>query len=113
MKSMLPLLLLSLAVALPAAGQDSKTQKVVFVCEHGSVKSLIAASLFNKVAREQGLNVEAVSRGMAPDEKVPPAIATSLLADGFDVSAFKPSSFSSTDCRVPFALSRSKPMSRR
>ncbi len=99
MSRVLPLLLIALTITLPAAGQDATPQKLVFVCERGSVKSLIAASLFNKLAREQGLNVEAVSRGMAPDEKVPPAIAKSLLADGFDVSAFKPTSFSTTDLR--------------
>ena len=46
---------------------------VVFVCEHGSVKSLVAQEWFNRRAKERGLAVRAVSRGITPDASVPPA----------------------------------------
>ena len=75
------------AAPVPAA-QTQRT--VVFVCEHGSVKSLIAAEWFNRLARERGVAVRAVSRGVNPDGSVPPPIADALAGDGFDVKGFTP-----------------------
>jgi arsenate reductase (thioredoxin) len=63
---------------------------VVFVCEHGNVKSLIAREWFNRLAAERGLDLRAVSRGLSPEIRVPPAIAERLRGDGFDVSGFEP-----------------------
>lgn len=70
---------------------------VVFVCEHGSVKSLIAASLFDRAAAERGLAYTAVSRGVVPDASVPPAIAAALAREGFDVSGVKPQAVTAAD----------------
>jgi protein-tyrosine-phosphatase len=70
---------------------------VVFVCEHGSAKSLVAASLFERMAREQGVEARAISRGTAPDPSVPPAVVEALRADGFDVSSFRPQALTSAD----------------
>ena len=64
--------------------------EVVFVCEHGTVKSVIAAELFNRLAAERKVALHAVSRGVTPDEAVPPGVARNLAADGFDVSKFQP-----------------------
>jgi len=62
---------------------------VVFVCEHGNVKSLIAMEWFNRLAAERQLSVRAVSRGLTPENPVPPPIRARLKGDGFDVSAFE------------------------
>jgi len=45
-------LLLSLLFALAtiATGETQEKQTVVFVCEHGSAKSVIAAAHFNRIA---------------------------------------------------------------
>jgi len=75
------------AAPVPAA-QPQKA--VVFVCEHGSVKSLIAAEWFNRLARERGVALRAVSRGVKPDDSVPLPIADALARDGFDVKGFSP-----------------------
>lgn len=64
---------------------------VVFVCEHGSAKSLIAREWFDRLARERGLSVRAVSLGVVPDAAVPAPIVEALQKDGFDVRAFVPS----------------------
>jgi arsenate reductase (thioredoxin) len=64
---------------------------VVFVCEHGSAKSLIAREWFDRLARERGLPVRGVSLGVVPDAAVPAPIAEALGKDGFDVRAFVPS----------------------
>jgi chromate transporter len=66
---------------------------VVFVCDHGSVKSLIAAEWFNRLAARRGSALHAVSRGLTPDEGVPPAVSAALRADGFDVASYRPRAF--------------------
>ena len=55
---------------------------VVFVCEHGSAKSVVAAAHFNRLARECGLELRAVSRGTNPDDAVAPSAALGLERDG-------------------------------
>jgi len=70
---------------------------VVFVCEHGSAKSLVAASLFQRMAKERGMDVRAISRGTAPDPAVPPAVVEALRADGFDVALFQPQRLTAAD----------------
>lgn len=72
--------------------------QVLFVCEHGNVKSLMAMSYFNQLAQERGLPFRAVSRGTAPDSTtVPPAIIQGLRGDGFDVSSFHASAVTASD----------------
>jgi hypothetical protein len=48
----------------------AQTKRIVFVCEHGAAKSVIAAAYFNKLARERNLNYEAVCRGTFPDSTI-------------------------------------------
>jgi protein-tyrosine-phosphatase len=69
---------------------------VVFVCEHGSGKSLIASEWFNRLAGERGLVVRAAARGLSP-EPAPARIAEQLRADGFDVDGFQPSALIPAD----------------
>src|SRR6266702_4942122 len=71
--------------------------RVVFVCEHGSVKSLIAMEYFNRSARERGLPYRAVARGTAPELTVPVPVREGLHAAGFDVSEFVPQLFKASD----------------
>lgn len=70
---------------------------VLLVCEHGSVKSLIAASLFNQAASARGLPFRAIARGVTPDASVPSKIADALEKEGFEVRQFKPTEVSSAD----------------
>jgi protein-tyrosine-phosphatase len=77
--------------------QRASADTVVFVCEHGSVKSLMAQEWFNRLARERGARLRAVSRGMAPDSSVPAAVADYLRGEGFDVSGFQPAALASGD----------------
>ena len=96
---MKPLAAAALAAALftsaPTAGAQQKT--VVFVCEHGTVKSLVAIEHFNKLARERGLAIVAVSRGTNPDSVVPGPVRQGLARDGFDVSLFHPQRLATRD----------------
>jgi arsenate reductase (thioredoxin) len=84
--------------AVAARAGEGRDATVLFVCEHGNVKSLMAASYFNRLSRERGLHAHATSRGAAPDSTtVPPAIAEALRAEGFDVSEFHPAKVSAGD----------------
>jgi arsenate reductase (thioredoxin) len=79
------------------AGKSESRVSVVFVCEHGNVKSLIAREWFNRLAEERGLHLRAISRGVTPEPGVPPAIAEALRGDGFDVSGFESRAFVASD----------------
>jgi protein-tyrosine-phosphatase len=70
---------------------------VVFVCEHGSAKSLVAASFFDRLAAERGAAARAVSRGTAPDAAVPGPVVKALGADGFDVAGYTPQALGEAD----------------
>lgn len=85
-----------LAVAWASVAQVPD-DRVVFVCEHGSVKSLIATLLFDKTAVDRGQTYRAVSRGISPDEHVPSGIAAALREDGFDIEGFRPQGLSRDD----------------
>ena len=62
--------------------RSDKPQTIVFVCLHGSVKSQVAAAHFNRIAKERGLPLVAVSRGIAVDPNIPASIRQGLAADG-------------------------------
>jgi arsenate reductase len=89
---------LAAAVTLLFASVGSAQERtVVFVCQYGTVKSLIAIEHFNKLARERGLNVAAVSRGTRPDSVVPGPVRQGLQSDGFDIAFFRPRRFETSD----------------
>lgn len=62
------------------------TLHVLFVCQHGAAKSLIAARHFEKLAQERGITVNAAAAGVEPDDVIPPHVIAGLLADGVDGS---------------------------
>ena len=52
--------LLLVLIGVSAFGQKPAPPKVVFVCEHGAAKSVIAAAEFKRLAKEKGLAVEVI-----------------------------------------------------
>jgi arsenate reductase (thioredoxin) len=80
-----------------AARTSLAPPRVVFVCEHGSVKSLVAMQYFNRRAEAQGLAYRAVARRTAPEPTVPTAVRDGLRSDGFEVSTFEPRKFEASD----------------
>jgi len=52
-----------LACAFLACKQHKAPKEVVFVCTHGAARSPIAAAYFDKLAKENDLNFQAVFRG--------------------------------------------------
>src|SRR5215468_707500 len=73
------------------------TPNVLFVCLHGSAKSLIAAEHFRRLATERGVRMDAVSAGTEADSEVPPRVVQGLLAEGIDVRGRRPHQVTRTD----------------
>jgi protein-tyrosine-phosphatase len=73
---------------------------VVFVCEHGAAKSVIAAAYFNKLASERGLNATAISRGTAPDPQFSTATVAGLKSDGFAAPGGQPQLLGAADVQA-------------
>jgi len=71
--------------------------KVLFVCLHGSAKSLIAAEYFNRLAAARGLAARATSAGTEPDDVIPPRVTQGLRDDGIDVAGRQPSRLTPSD----------------
>jgi len=69
---------------------SARNPNVLFVCLHGSAKSLIAAEYFNRLASTRGLPARATSAGTEPDDAIPPRVTQGLGADGIDVQGRQP-----------------------
>jgi arsenate reductase len=90
-KNVITTLLACLAVPF-ANGQNprmpaDKTQTIIFVCPHGSAKSVVAAKFFNRMAAERGLPYRAVARGVEPEGTIPSGVREPLQGDGFEIRA--------------------------
>src|SRR5262245_23983009 len=79
---------------------EVNSSTIVFVCEHGAAKSVIAAAHFNRLAAEKGLPYRAVSRGTRPDEAVAPAVRAGLASEGLDVSTWRPKALSEEEIKL-------------
>lgn len=64
--------------------------RVLFVCLHGSAKSVIAAEYFNRLATARGLAARAEAAGLEPDDVIPPGVRHGLRDDGIDVTGRRP-----------------------
>jgi protein-tyrosine-phosphatase len=62
----------------------------MFVCLHGSAKSVIAGEYFRRLAAERGVDAGVNSAGTEPDAEIPPRVVQGLLADGIDVRGQRP-----------------------
>ncbi len=70
---------------------------VLFVCLHGSAKSLIALEHFRRLARQRGVDVQADWAGIEPDAEIPPRVVQGLLGEGIDVRGRRPRQVSRAD----------------
>ena len=71
----------------------STLPSVLFVCQHGAAKSVIAAEHLRRLAAERGVEIDTASAGLEPDAEIPPHVVDGLRRDGIDVGR-----------RVPAAL---------
>ena len=82
-----------------SAQDKQQIQTVLFVCEHGSAKSVIAAAHFNRLAEQKGLPYRAIARGTNPDPEIPQQMRANLAKDGLDVATWKPKLVAEKDAR--------------
>jgi arsenate reductase len=86
------LLLTTLAVAGEAQTSGSAAApQVIFVCEHGAAKSVIATAYFNKLAAERGLPDRATYRGSNPQAELSVSALKGLKEDGLTLPSDRPS----------------------
>jgi arsenate reductase (thioredoxin) len=89
------------AVMMNAAGlfaqSRTPTPAVVFVCEHGAAKSVIATAYFNKLAGERGLPYRATFRGTSPQEALSVRAVAGLKADGVAIPEGAPTAIADAD----------------
>lgn len=85
----------SFAQAVPKTGAGAPA--VVFVCEHGAAKSVIATAYFNKLAAERGLPDRATFRGTTPQEALSVRAVAGLKADGVAIPAGAPTAIGAAD----------------
>src|SRR5436853_5257232 len=74
-----------------------RAAQVVFVCEHGAAKSVVAAAHFNRLARERGLSFHAVAKAAEPQEDVAPSAVRGLAAEGLEALPKKPERVTSAE----------------
>jgi len=77
--------------------KSAQAARVLFVCEHGAAKSVIAAAYFNKLAAERGVELRAVAAGTSPDPQFNAATIAGLRADGFPPLSGRPRLVESED----------------
>jgi protein-tyrosine-phosphatase len=87
--SKVKLFIVALVTAMSAA-KAQNMQSILFVCEHGAARSVIAAAYFNQLAKERGLNYRAQFRGTDPQDSLTSGTKAGLTKDGFDVSKMRP-----------------------
>src|SRR5262249_60705405 len=80
-----------------SASSPAKPPTIVFVCEHGAAKSVIATAYFNKLAADRGLPYRAAFRGTSPQDDLSTRAVAGLRADGITVPDGKPSAIASDD----------------
>jgi len=70
---------------------------IVFICEHGAAKSIVAAAYFNKLASDLGLNLRAIARGTHPDRELSPIAVNGLHEDWLTPTEYVPRKLSLAD----------------
>lgn len=93
---------------------------IIFVCEHGAAKSVVAAAHFNRIAEEKHLPYRAIARGTDPQADVSVSAANGLRAEGLQPSIMHPLKLTKSDadnaariitfCEIPkdFAIDPAK-----
>jgi arsenate reductase len=102
------------AGAMGRVDQDAATRpNVVFVCEHGAAKSVIATAYFNKIAAERGLPYRAQFRATDPQADLSVKVVDGLRADGVAIPAGRPTALTDGDVTAAthvFAIGCTLPM---
>jgi arsenate reductase (thioredoxin) len=69
---------------------DAPNPVMLFVCQHGAAKSVVAAQHLSRLARARGVEIECLSAGLEPDDSVPLHVIAGLADDGLEFVGTKP-----------------------
>ena len=83
--------------ALWALQAPARPPAIVFVCEHGAAKSVIATAYFNTLAAERNLPYRATFRGTSPQDDLSVRAVAGLKADSLAVPPGKPAAIADSD----------------
>jgi arsenate reductase (thioredoxin) len=75
----------------------SQDPVIIFVCEHGAAKSILAATYFNQFAHEGNLRFHAIARGTHPDSVLSAQTVAGLHEDGLTPTESVPQKLSLED----------------
>jgi protein-tyrosine-phosphatase len=64
--------------------------RVLFVCQHGAAKSVVAAAHFRRLAAARGLSMGAVAAGTEPDAELAPGAVKGLAGEGLTAAPARP-----------------------
>jgi len=96
-------LVLVLSTSLSSGGSTQNNKRtdpemvIVFVCEHGSAKSVVAAAHFNRLAIARKVSIRAIARGTNPDQTIAPSTAAGLKSDGLPIGIRRPKKLSTPE----------------
>jgi len=84
---------------------------IIFVCEHGAAKSIVAAAYFNRLARVKDFRLTATARGTQPEAELSSQAIEGLHKDGLTPTQLVPTKLDMEDvesarrvvsfCRLP------------
>jgi protein-tyrosine-phosphatase len=70
---------------------------IIFVCEHGAAKSIVAAAYFSSLADEWNLDMRAIARGTIPAQELASKAVEGLQQDGLMPTEFSPQKLTHTE----------------
>lgn len=73
--------------------------EIVFVCEHGAAKSVVASRYFDKLAAERGLTIRSIARGADPQAELSVSAVRGLEADGLPSAPEAPRPLTASEVR--------------
>ena len=86
----------------PASTEEIPT--VLFICMHGSAKSVIAMLHLRRLAVSRRLRFTAASAGIEPDTEIPPHVVEGLRDDGLDAGGLRPRRLNASDLRTAWRV---------
>lgn len=75
---------------------DAERVDILFVCQHGAAKSVVAAALLPQLAARRGLVMTAGAAGVEPDAAIPLPVVAGLAENGIDVEGNVPRAVTSS-----------------
>ncbi len=82
------------------SAKEKPKKVIVFVCEHGVAKSVVAAAHFNKLVQERNLPYIAIARGTEPQDSLMMSVVKGLHNEHLAASQKPAPKLSQADCNT-------------